>query len=68
MIEERGEVFLKVSNRKNIILLCVRDMCTNIDHVPCKTSCKRACFTPIPRKGHHSDQLTGSCISDRLFC
>ena len=36
MIEERGEVYLKVSNRKNIILLCVRDKCTNIDYVPCK--------------------------------
>lgn len=33
MIEERGEVYLKVSNGKNI-LLCVRDKCTNIDYVP----------------------------------
>ena len=36
MIEERGEVYLKVSNRKNIVLLFVRDKCTNIGYMPCR--------------------------------
>lgn len=36
MIEERGEVYLKVSNRKSIILLRVRYKCTDNVYLPCE--------------------------------
>lgn len=42
MIEERGEVYLKVSNRKNIILLRVQYKCTDNDYLPYEEFSKRS--------------------------